>query len=151
MKKTKNRKVKNATIRQYDGIEFKSRLEEEAYKAFKNAGFDVQYEPCKYVLWKGFKPTIPFYNRKKATKHSNVTGLKLDNKKLMNTTYTPDFQFRYKGHLIIIETKGIETPDFMIKKKLFREYLEKNIPNSLYFELFSKTHILQAIEIIKNL
>ena len=151
VKKIKNKKVKNATPMSYEGIEFKSRLEVTAYKVFKEAGFNIQYEPCKYVLWRGFKPTIPFYNRKKASKKSNITGLKLDNKKLLDTTYTPDFQFRYKGYLIIIETKGIETPDFMIKKKLFREYLEKNIPDSLYFELFSKAHVLQAIEIIKNL
>ena len=82
VKKTKNKKVKNATPLSYDGIDFKSRLEAIVYKTFKDAGFNIQYEPCKDVLWRGFKPTIPFYNRKKKTKHSNVTALKLDNKKL---------------------------------------------------------------------
>ena len=149
--KTKNKKVKNATPLSYDGIDFKSRLEAVVYKTFKDAGFNIQYEPCKYVLWRGFKPTIPFYNRKKKTKHSNVTGLKLDNKKLLDTTYTPDFQFKHKGHLIIIESKGLETEVFLIKKKLFRQYLEMNVPNSIYFEVFSKTHALQAVEIVKNL
>jgi hypothetical protein len=151
VKKKVNKKVKNATPMSYDGVDFKSRLEVTAYKTFKDAGFDIRYEPCKYVLWKGFKPTVPFYNRKKASKKSNVTGLKLDNKKLMDTTYTPDFQFRYKGYLIIIETKGLETNEFLIKKKLFRQYLENNVPNSIFFELFSKAHIQQALEIIKNL
>lgn len=151
VKKIKNKKVKNATPMSYEGIEFKSRLEVTAYKVFKEAGFNIQYEPCKYVLWRGFKPTIPFYNRKKASKKSNITGLKLDNKKLLDTTYTPDFQFRYKGYLIIIEAKGLETNEFLIKKKLFRRYLEDNIPNSIFFEVFSKTHIQQALEIIKNL
>lgn len=151
VKKSKNKKVKNATPMVYDGIEFKSRLEVTAYKTFREAGFAIQYEPCKYVLWRGFKPTIPFYNRKKASKKSNVTGLKLDSKKLLDTTYTPDFQFKYKGYLIIIETKGLETDAFLIKKKLFRQYLENNVPNSIFFEVFSKTHIQQALEIIKNL
>ena len=137
--KTKNKKVKNATPLSYDGIDFKSRLEAVVYKTFKDAGFNIQYEPCKYVLWRGFKPTIPFYNRKKKTKHSNVTGLKLDNKKLLDTTYTPDFQFKHKGHLIIIESKGLETEVFLIKKKLFRQYLEMNVPNSIYFEVFKNT------------
>lgn len=143
--------MKNATPLTYDGIDFKSRLEAVVYKTFKDAGFNIQYEPCKYVLWRGFKPTIPFYNRKKKSKHSNVTALKLDNKKLMDTTYTPDFQFKYKGYIIIIESKGLETDSFMIKKKLFRQYLENNVPNSIYFEVFSKMHVQQAIEIIKNL
>ena len=151
VKKTKNKKVKNATPLSYDGIDFKSRLEAIVYKTFKDAGFNIQYEPCKYVLWRGFKPTIPFYNRKKKTKHSNVTALKLDNKKLMDTTYTPDFQFKHNGYLIIIESKGLETDSFMIKKKLFRQYLEMNVPNSIYFEVFSKAHALQAVEIVKNL
>lgn len=149
--KTKNKKVKNATPMTYDGIEFKSRLETVVYKTFKDAGFNIQYEPVKYVLWKGFKPAIPFYNRKKATKHSNVTGLKLDNKKLMDITYTPDFQFKHNGYLIVIEAKGLETDSFMIKKKLFRHYLEQNVPNCIYFEVYSKVHVQQAVEIIKNL
>ena len=151
VKKRANKKVKNATPMSYDGVDFKSRLEMTAYKMFKDAGFNIQYEPCKYVLWKGFKPTVPFYNRKRASKKSNTTGLKLDNKKLMDTTYTPDFQLRYKGYLIVIETKGMETPEFQIKKKLFRQYLENNVPNSIFFELFSKVHIQQALEIIKDL
>ena len=151
VKKAKNKKVKNATPLSYDGIDFKSRLEAVVYKTFKDAGFNIQYEPCKYVLWRGFKPTIPFYNRKKKSKKSNITGLKLDNKKLLDTTYTPDFQFMYKGYLIIIESKGLETEVFLIKKKLFRQYLELHVPNSIYFEVFSKTHALQAVEIVKNL
>lgn len=146
VKKTKNRKVKNATPMSYDGVDFKSRLEMAVYKMFKEAGFDIKYESCKYVLWKGFKPTIPFYNRKK-----RFQELKLDNKKIMDITYTPDFQFSYKDHLVIIETKGVSTDVYMIKRKLFRQHLEQNYPNSLYFEVHSVNQVDQVFDVIRKL
>lgn len=141
-----NKKIKNATPLEFDNITFKSKLEVMIYKTLKEAGFSVMYEPVKYVIWEGFKPTVPFYNRDKVTKL-----LKEDNKKLINISYTPDFIFQYKDHTIIIEGKGMENDIYPLKKKLFRAYLEQHIPNSLYFEIFSKKQLLQAIEIIKGL
>lgn len=141
-----NKKIKNATPMEYDDIHFKSKLEVMAYKTLKEAGFPVMYEPMKYVIWNGFKPTVPFYDRDSATKL-----LKPNEKKLINITYTPDLMFPYKGRNIIIELKGLESGTFPIKKKLFRAYLEQNCPNSLYFEVFSKRQLLQAMEIIKSL
>ena len=56
-----------------------------------------------FVIWEGIKPTKPFYNRDIQTKM-----LKLDMGKMRDITYTPDFTFEYKNHLIIIEAKGFE-------------------------------------------
>ena len=53
--------------------------------------------------------------------------------------------------MIVIEAKGLENELFPIKRKMFRGWLERNCPNSLYFEVFSKKHVEQAIDIIKNL
>ena len=59
-----------------------------------------------------------------------------------------------QGIRVFIEVKGIENDVFYIKKKLFRAYLEKCKKekglNLLYFEIFTKRQLLQAIEIIKN-
>lgn len=145
-KKTENKKIKNATSKEYQGILFKSLLERNTYKTLKDAGFDVQYEPLKISIWDGFKPTVSFYN-----KDSKTHGLKLDTKKLIDITYTPDFVFTYNGFLIFIETKGFENDSFPIKKKLFRKYLEEECPDSIYFEIFNKKQLLQAIDIIKKL
>ena len=60
-----NRKIKNAREKTYDGIHFKSLLEITVYKTLKEYGFKPQYEKRKFIIWKGFKPTVPFYNRKK--------------------------------------------------------------------------------------
>ena len=141
-----NKKVKNATVIEYNGIKFKSKLELSFYKLLVQAGFEPQYERRTYILWEGCKPTIPFYTKDKKTKH-----LKLDNVKKTNMTYTPDFTFNYKGRLIIIEAKGKENDTYPIKRKLFRGWLEKRIPdNPLFFEVFTQKQLLQAIEIIKS-
>lgn len=144
-KKQENRKVKNAHPLEYEGILFKSQLEKMTFITLKEAGFPVQYEPQKIVIFKGFKPTTPFYDKNKATRM-----LKLQMNKLIDITYTPDFMFEYNNHLIIIEAKGFTNDTFPIKKKLFRAWLESH-PESIYFEVYSKKQVLQAIEIIKQL
>lgn len=141
-----NRKIKNATVIEYNGIKFKSKLEAMFYKELLQAGFKPEYERRTYLLWKGLKPTIPFYTKDKRTKL-----LKIDMSKLRNMTYTPDFTFNYKNSLIIIEAKGKENDTFPIKKKLFRDLLETmKQENPMFFEVFSKKQLLQAIEIIKS-
>lgn len=139
-----NKKIINAQPNKYDGIEFKSKLETTAYKVFKNAGFNPKYEKDKIIIWRGFKPTTPFYSVDKKTKL-----LKLNNSKLIDITYTPDFTIKIGKYKIYIEVKGRENDVFPIKRKLFRNYLEKH-KNSLYFEVRNKRQMLQAIEIIKN-
>lgn len=140
-----NKKIKNATTLEYDGIQFKSKLEKMVYSTLKDKGFPVKYEPEKIVIFKGFKPTIPFYDKNSATKL-----LKLQMKKLIDVTYTPDFMFEHHGHTIIIEVKGFINDTFPIKKKLFRAWLEDH-PESIYFEIYSKKQLLQAIEIINEI
>lgn len=75
----------------------------------------------------------------------------MDSKKVIDISYTPDLMFEYNNHLIIIEMKGFENNTYPLKKKIFRKWLESNYPNSIYFEIFTKKQLLQAIDIIKNL
>ena len=143
-----NHKIKNASCIEYNRIKFKSRLECSVYKWLIENGITPQYEPYTFTIWSGFKPNVPFYTK---SKHND---LKLDNKKIIDIKYTPDFFFIYNGIRVFIEVKGIENDVFYIKKKLFRAYLEKCKKekglNLLYFEIFTKRQLLQAIEIIKN-
>ena len=144
-----NHKVKNATPLEYNNIQFKSRLEVMIYKTLLQEGFNVQYEPTKYIIWEGFKPNVSFYNKDKKTRM-----LKLDNKRLIDITYTPDFVFEYKDTTIVIEAKGFENDIFPIKKKLFRKWLEKQNSQGnkyIFFEIFTKRQLMQAIDIIKNI
>lgn len=144
-----NHKVKNATPLEYNNIQFKSRLEVMIYKTLLQEGFNVKYEPTKYIIWEGFKPNVSFYNKDKKTRM-----LKLDNKRLIDITYTPDFVFEYKDTTIVIEAKGFENDTFPIKKKLFRKWLENQNSQGnkyIFFEIFTKRQLMQAIDIIKNI
>lgn len=144
--RTENKKIINASPLEYDGISFKSKLEKMAYHTLKEQGFPVLYEPKKFIIWEGFRPNVPFYNKDASTRM-----LKMDRKKVIDITYTPDLMFEYNNHLIIIEMKGFENNTYPLKKKIFRKWLESNYPNSIYFEIFTKKQLLQAIDIIKNL
>lgn len=141
-----NTKIKNATPTRFNGIEFKSKLEVSVYKTLLVAGFKPDYEKLKFTLWEGYKPTVPFYTKSKKTRE-----LELDDTKIRGITYTPDFTFRYKDYLIIVEVKGKENDVYPYKRKLFRKWLEINCPKSVFFEIFTKRNTETAIKIIKQL
>lgn len=146
-----NKKIKNTNKKKYNGIQFKSQLEVMVYKTLLQEGFTVMYEEKPYILWKGFKPTIPFYDQNKNTKL-----LELKPNKIIDIKYTPDFTIYYKDKIIFIEAKGKENDVFYIKKKLFRYWLETKYNSKelqfypMYFEVYTKRQLLQAINIIKN-
>ena len=145
-KQSENKKIKNASPLEFDGISFKSKLEKMIYQTLRENSLPVEYEPRKFIIWEGFRPTVPFYDKDKTTRM-----LKLEKKKIISISYTPDFVFRYNDYLIIIEAKGMENDRFYLKKKMFRKWLENNEPKSIYFEIYTKKQLLQAIDIIKAL
>lgn len=73
--------------------------------------------------------------------------------KIVGIRYTPDFYFKYNNLNVYIEAKGIENDVFYIKKKMFLHYLDQLYTEkgekSMYFEVYTKKQLLQAIEIIK--
>lgn len=141
-----NKKIIGATNKEYKGIKFKSLLEVSVYKTLIQEGFNPLYEVEKFTIFKGFKPSKLFYNKDKKTR-----DLKLEMSKVRDITYTPDFTFLYKDTLIVIEVKGFENDVFPIKKKLFRNLIESLETSIIYFEIFTKKQLLQAISIIRKL
>ena len=139
-----NKKIRNARESTFNGITFKSKLEESFYKTLMAAGLEPDYELTKFVLVGGFKPTVPFYNRSK----SKV--FRMDMNKVRDITYTPDFTILYNDTLFIIEAKGIENDTFPLKKKLFRRLLESMEMPCVYFEVHTKKELLEVIKIIKS-
>lgn len=140
-----NKKIKGATPLVVGNIKFKSKIEASVYKHLLQAGFNPMYEGIKFTLWKGFKPTVPFY-----TKVNRYNALNM--KKTIDITYTPDFTFIYNDRLIIIEVKGIQNDVFPYKFKMFRGMLEREpyVGNTLLFEIFSIKQLKECIEIIKS-
>ena len=146
-----NKKIKNATKKEYNGIKFKSLTEVTIYKTLLQEGFEPFYEGSKYNIWKGFKPKVPFYKPDNETKL-----LKLQTKKVINITYTPDFVFMAPDNktVIIFEVKGHENDTYPLKEKMFRGYLEhildvQNQP-TMFFKITNKKQCLEAINIIKQ-
>lgn len=141
-----NRKIMNATPEKYGDIKFRSKIEAMVYRTLIGQGFEPEYESHTYVIWEGFRPTVPYYTRNK----SKETILNL--KKLINITYTPDFYMEYEGLKIIIEVKGQVNDVFPYKFKMFRKHIEglEDRENWIIFEIFTKKQLLEAITIIKN-
>ena len=153
-----NKKIRNATVCKNGSITFKSQLEKTVYNCLQEQGFNPQYEPKTFTLIDGFKAVTPFYDKetdrqfKKRKDSGDTTARKLVKKSnsIQGIRYTPDFYFKYKDLNVYIEAKGIENDVFYIKKKLFIRYLDQQPENSIYFEIYTKKQLLQAIEIIKN-
>lgn len=139
-----NKKIKNATQVIQSGIKFDSKLETMVYNTLVSLNYNPQHEPTTYILWEGFRPTIPFYtmNRQKCTV--------LTNRKLVNITYTPDFYFEYKGLKVIVEAKGMMNDVFPYKFKMFRKLLESYPDKDDYviFIVYSKKQLLESLKIL---
>lgn len=143
--KKRDKDVKKPII---DGIKFASGTEGEAYKLLKANGFKPEYEQYKFTLIEPMTPTVAFY-----TKDKKTSNIKLEMSKLRSTTYTPDFTFKYKGYFVIVEVKGVTWEDYLIKRKLFRHFLEKanEFGKIIFFEVYNVKMINQMIEILKGL
>ena len=163
MKLGVNKKIRNATQSISGGITFKSKLEKSIYDTLLEQGFNPKYEPITFVIWEGFRPTIPYYNRETnyqrdvrlaASGGSSAKMLVRKKARILNVQYTPDFYFKYNDLNVYIEAKGIENDVFYLKKKMFIKYLDdlylEKGEKSIYFEVYTRKQLLQAIEIIKN-
>lgn len=161
--KNKNKKIRNATVSTSNNITFKSQIEKTIYNTLLEQGFNPEYEPKTFTIWDGFIPITPFYDREtdsQKEKREESLGRKtsrilvLKPNKIVGIRYTPDFYFKYNDLNVYIEAKGIENDIFYIKKKMFIKYLDNLYINegirSIYFEVYTKKQLLQAIEIIKN-
>lgn len=159
-----NKKIRNATQSSFKGITFKSQLEKSIYNTLLQQGFEPQYEPTTFTLWEGFEPITPYYNKETDKQKIKRLSDGIDTRtskiliqktgKIVGIRYTPDFYFKYKDLNVYIEAKGIENDVFYIKKKMFIKYLDnlciEKGERSIYFEVYTKKQLLQAVEIIKS-
>lgn len=159
-----NKKIRNATQNSSKGITFKSQLEKSIYNTLLQQGFEPQYEPTTFTLWEGFEPITPYYDKETDKQKIKRLSDGIDTRtskiliqktgKIVGIRYTPDFYFKYNDLNVYIEAKGIENDVFYLKKKMFIKYLDDRYlekgEKSIYFEVYTRKQLLQAIEIIKN-
>ena len=152
MERVENAKVINATPCSYNGIDFKSKLEMNIYKAIESEGYAPLYEPITFTIWNGFKPRIPFYKKNKSSRK-----MVLENTKIRDITYTPDIIFYAGTRMILVEVKpDYENDVFPYKKKLFRRFLETQFEGiseehmPIYVQVGTIKHLKDFIRILKE-
>lgn len=144
-----NLKVRNATPLVFEGIEFKSKLEVEAYRLLREEGFLPEYEKHTYEVWKGGKFSVPCYDFHHDRKqHRDVWGL--NRYRTQSIKYTPDFTFMSGNVFIVMEIKGYANDRYPYIKKLFRRWLDANIPKSMFLEIHNRRQLDAAIKIIHD-
>ncbi len=129
MKRKKNRKVKNATIKTVDGIKFKSKLEAHCYNRLKENNIKAEYEGKKFEIIPAF-----IYN----------------NEKVRKMTYTPDFVGTYKNKKFVIECKGNPNDAFPLRWKIFKYYLYNTRSKYDLYLPRSMKQVDETVEKIKN-
>lgn len=162
---SKNKKIRNATVTKGRGITFKSQTEKMIYRTLVDNGIEPEYEKHTFTLWEGFTPITPFYDQETDVQQERRNAEEKSEKKspkilipktaaVIGIRYTPDFHFVKEDVDIWIEVKGIENDVFYIKKKLFRKYLDdlfkKEGKRSMFFEVYTKRQMLQALQIIDD-
>ena len=162
---SENKKIRNATSAKVKGITFKSQTEKMVYRTLVDNNIEPEYEKYTFTLWDGFTPITPFYDQEtdnQQEKRNQTEGnekktpkiLVLKADKVVGIRYTPDFHFVRNGIDIWIEVKGIENDVFYIKKKLFRKFLDDRFVKegkvSMFFEIYTKRQLLQALKIIDD-
>lgn len=125
----KNKKVKNATPIEADGIKFKSKLELYCYQQLKEAGLKADYESKKYIL---------------------VPSFEYNNEKIRPITFKPDFPANNGS--FIIECKGFSNDAFPLRWKLFKLLLHKVFGNygPRVFVVRNQKQVRDVINILKN-
>lgn len=122
---TSNKKVKNATPLEYDGISFKSKLEMFCYKLFKENNVPVEYETVKFQILDPFT---------------------YEGEKIRGMTFTPDFV----GDTFVVECKGFMNDAFPLRWKLFKYHLSShNLRYDLYLPR-NKKDVEKVVQEITN-
>lgn len=144
-----NHKIINATPITLNGIAFKSKLEGKLFKVLEDEGLNPQYEPHKFHIWKGFEPSVPFYERNKKTK-----TLTLNDFKIRDITYTPDIVFDFNGHRVFVEVKpdNFTNDVYPYKQKLFRKYMEVELTDlkPIFVRVGTIKNLKEFIKILKE-
>ena len=144
-KRRKGKKNTNAKVTSLDGIKFASGLEAYCYQKLKEANIKADYEGKTFELVEKFKYSGDFYD-KGVTNKTKVFKKKSGN--IRNISYTPDFIS--EKHKFIIETKGLRTPEFNMRFKLFFKRLHDD--NNIYdiYLPSNRKQVDETITLIKS-
>jgi|TARA_R100001086_G_scaffold67436_3_gene31582 hypothetical protein len=142
-RRSKNKKVRNATTNTYKGIKFRSKLERFTYQYLTSRKVPFDYENVRFTIIDGFKYEGDCIE-KKVSKGKNVF-FKVSNR-ISKATYLPDFVNLDQGW--IIECKGVRTEAFNLRWKMFKRSLVKQ---KKIYDLYmpgTQKQVIEAVEMI---
>lgn len=119
--KSTNKKVRNATPTEYDGIKFRSKLEVYTYKKLRESNIYTEYEQNRYEII----PAFTFMG-----------------KKIRAMTYLPDFV----GEDYILECKGYPNDAWPLREKIFKYYLFLTNSKKKFHVLHSQKEVDEFIK-----
>lgn len=120
-----NKKVRNATPNEYNGIKFRSKIETYTYQQLHLANIPVEYEKHKFVLLPKFE---------------------FNGEKVRAMTYTPDFV----GDNFIIECKGQANDAFPLRWKLFKYILAMDKAEVQLYIVRNQKEVRELVEKLKQ-
>lgn len=119
-----NSRIANVHAQEYKGKKFRSTLEAQTAKTLDALGIPYLYEERKIELLEGFR--TPFKKNK-----------------VRSIVYIPDFMIGP----IMLECKGFETPEWLLKKKLLFKWLLENEPDTVFYQIHdAKKSLLRVLD-----
>ena len=127
----------------FDGITFASGLERYMYQALKKAKIKAKYEGETYILQEAFNLKVDSFERQSNGKGDMVNR---GQKKILNIKYTPDFI----SDSFIIECKGRANESFPLRWKMFKKYVNDNLPHVTLYKPQNQKECDKVVELIIN-
>lgn len=87
---------------------------------YKNMKFDSLKERNHYIILEQLEKTKQIKNLKCQVKFELQPSFKLNDKTIRAINYIADFTYIKDGKIVVVDTKGFRTKEYLLKKKLFQ-------------------------------
>jgi hypothetical protein len=87
---------------------------------YKDMQFDSLKERNHYIVLEHLEKTGQIKDLKRQVKFELQPSFKLNGKTIRAINYIADFTYLKDGILVVVDTKGFRTKDYLLKKKMFQ-------------------------------
>ena len=87
---------------------------------YKDMQFDSLKERNHYIVLEQLEKTGQIKDLKWQVKYELQPSFKLNGKTIRAINYIADFTYLKDGILVVVDTKGFRTKDYLLKKKMFQ-------------------------------
>ena len=87
---------------------------------YKGLKFDSLKERNHYIVLEHLEKTGQIKDLKRQVKYELQPSFKLNGKTIRAINYIADFTYLKDNKLVVVDTKGFRTKDYLLKKKMFQ-------------------------------